>query len=441
MLTVIAFFAMVLVVVAVHESGHYLAARFYGVRVLRFSVGFGKPFFCKTDRAGTEWALAPIPLGGYVRLLDKESAKTMNLDEKTTMEAQSDFRRIVIYAAGPLANLVLSFVILTGLAMAGEVGIAPRVGSVAEGSPAAEAGLTADETVMEVNGRPTPLWRNALIAIADSALDGDEVRMSTDIGERTIPAGVLQPSAVETGLAAATGIYPDSSYISQAIASVARPSAAADAGILPGDIVVAVDDVIADSWQEMASALFRRPGRPVSLVLWRDDAALTVTATLRTGLGGGGVLGVVPKVDEEKWRAMLRTVRLSPLSAMASAARKTVGDTARTFQFLGHMLGGELSFEKNVSGPVGLARGAGNAAEGGWLSWWRFVALISISLAAINLLPLPVLDGGQIVICAAQMLMRRPLSPKLRAHIDRAGVVLILALMLAVIALDLTNLF
>ena len=441
MLTVIAFFAMVLVVVAVHESGHYLAARFYGVRVLRFSVGFGKPFFCKTDRAGTEWALAPIPLGGYVRLLDKESAKTMNLDEKTTMEAQSDFRRIVIYAAGPLANLVLSFVILTGLAMAGEVGIAPRVGSVAEGSPAAEAGLTADETVMEVNGRPTPLWRNALIAIADSALDGGEVRMSTDIGERTIPAGVLQPSAVETGLAAATGIYPDSSYISQAIASVARPSAAADAGILPGDIVVAVDDVVADSWREMAAALFRRPGRAGVAGAVARRCGAHGDGDFAHRAGGGGVLGVVPKVDEEKWRAMLRTVRLSPLSAMASAGRKTVGDTARTFQFLGHMLGGELSFEKNVSGPVGLARGAGNAAEGGWLSWWRFVALISISLAAINLLPLPVLDGGQIVICAAQMLMRRPLSPKLRAHIDRAGVVLILALMLAVIALDLTNLF
>lgn len=444
MFAVLSFLVVIVLVVAVHEWGHYAAARFFGVRVLRFSVGFGAPLFKRTDAAGTEWVLAPIPLGGYVRMLDGHAAKELGLDAGQTMEAQNNWRRFVIYGAGPLANLVLSAVILTGVFMAGEVGLASRIGAVDEGSAAARAGLSAGDTIESINGVSAPLWSIAATGLIDAALSGDSVSVRTDRGVYEIPPGAAVPADIETDLWRALGMYPDSSFKTQTVSIVIADSPAAAAGMLSGDVIVAIDDVVPESWRELETAIRSRPGREISLILWRDGEALPTTTRLESVQDERresiGRLGVVPWINRERLDELLATVQLSPPAAMARAITKTLGDMGRTFLFLGHIISGNLSFEKNISGPVGIAQSAGSAANAGWAVWWTFVAVISVSLAAINLLPLPVLDGGQMLICAVQALIRRPLPPKLASRIDRVGVALLLALMGAAIFSDLSKL-
>ena len=443
-ITLLSFTAMILLVVAVHEFGHYAAARFFGVRVLRFSVGFGKPLALKTDSAGTEWVVAPILLGGYVRLLDRETAAAINAADSTTMEAQNNWRRFVIYAAGPLANLILAAVILTGLSMAGETGLATRIGEVREDSLAARAGLLAGDKIVRINGAETPLWRLAAVAMVDAVLDGEEMALETEGGAHQIAAGALSPADVQEGLLPALGVFPDTGYITQTVDSVADDSAAAKAGILPGDVIAAVDGVVPETWRETRDAIAARPGLRISLILWRDGETVPVAAEISSVEENGrriGRLGVVPRIDRAKLEGLLATVRLDFFPAAAAAVQKTAGGLLRTYQFLGHIIGGNLSFEKNISGPVGIARGAGAAAAAGFFAWWGFAALISISLAAVNLLPLPVLDGGQMVVCAVQSVLRRPLPQKLLAYIDRAGLVVLLLLMIAALGADLSRLF
>ncbi|MGU9951531.1 MAG: RIP metalloprotease RseP [Gammaproteobacteria bacterium WSBS_2016_MAG_OTU1] len=443
LIALVAFLAMLLLVVAVHEWGHYIAARFFGVRVLRFSVGFGKPFYSKTDAAGTEWALAPIPLGGYVHLLDKNTAKKLNLAPELTMEAQNNWRRFVIYVAGPLANVVLSFIILTGVLSAGEIGITARIGKIQEGTVAANAGLSAGDEIIRVNGEDTPLWRQAVIAMVDATLGEKEIYIETATGGHSIAKGTVLPEAIEDGFPQALGIYPDLNYITQTINAVIEGTPAAAAGVQKGDVIVAINDNVLESWRDTAEVLSALPGQTVELIIWRGETYLTLVATIAATEVEGrvvGQLGISPSFDRNKLRTLLVTVHLGTGGALLAAGGQTIKDISRTFQFLTHIISGNLSFEKNISGPVGMARGAGIAAEAGWLSWWRFVALISISLAVINLLPLPVLDGGHIVICVVQALIRRPLPDAALAIIERIGAALLFGLMFVVIALDLIKL-
>lgn len=439
----VAFIAMIVLVVAVHEWGHYLAARFFDVRVLRFSVGFGKPLLSKTDKAGTEWVVAPILLGGYVQLLDRKTARALQADERHTVEAQNNWRRFVIYAAGPLANVILAMAIYVAIALTGETGLAARIGTVASASPAAQAGLAAGDDIIRINGEATPLWRQAILAMVDAVLGDKAMVVETPDGTLTIPAGAAQAADVEGNLLASLGLYPDTSYITQTIDIVAKNSPAEAAGIISGDVIVAIDGEITDSWQGMAAALSARPGAVVSLLLWRNAAALTVTATLAavpTAAKRIGRLGVTPLLNHAQLQSQLITVKLGVGAAVAAAAHKAAGDMARTWRFIGHVIGGRLSFQKNISGPVGIARGAGQAASAGWIVWWGFVALISISLAIVNLLPIPVLDGGQMTICVIQALIRRPLPEKLLIAADRVGLALLLLLMISAIAADLAKL-
>ena len=442
MITLLYFIAMIIIVVGVHEWGHYLAARFFGVRVLRFSIGFGKPLIKKTDKAGTEWALAPIPLGGYVRMLDRNSLSSFpGATAQQTMEAQNNWARFIIYAAGPLANIVLSFFILIGVFMAGETGLLARIGKVVENSPAAQAGLVAGDDIIAVNGEKTLLWQQAAMALVDAALQEEAVYIDTTVGAYTLPAGSLRPADVENGLLSAAGLIPDMSYLTQTIQAVMPESAAAKAGLKVGDLVVAIDGQVLDGWSDLVTLVQARPGQEAPIILWRDGGVLTAVVRFDEVRQGGraiGQLGVVPAVAAASLQELLTTVQLSPGAAVVSAWQRVGSDIARTFAFLGGMVAGKLSFEKNISGPVGIAVGAGAAANSG--TWWAFVALISISLAVINLLPLPLLDGGQMVICVIQSLIRRPLPDKILQVLERAGMVLLLFLMAWIILLDLTRL-
>lgn len=437
------FLSIILVVVGIHEWGHYIAARMFGVNVVRFSIGFGKPILARTDKAGTEWVLAPIPLGGYVRLLDRRTAIAEGVADEKTMEGQNNFRRFIIYAAGPIANLVLSVVIMSAIYMVGETNVIARIGEVTTPSPAAKAGLAPGDVIVKVNGEEASLWSSAMVKLVDAALSENEVIIETTTGEYYIPAGEIKTADLEHDVFTAFGAHPDFGYITRSVDRILENSPASRSGIQPGDEIVALDNTVPESWRQLQVAIETRPGKEVTIVVWREEQAVTLIATLGAQEINGvrtGVFGIIPNIDRAYLTELVATVRMGPVDAVARAVKKTSGDMTRTFRFLVHILTGELSFQKNISGPVGIAKGASVAASAGWIPWWMFVALISVSLAAVNLLPLPILDGGQMVICIIQSIMRRPLSEQVSHNIDRAGLVLILLLMGAAITADLARL-
>ena len=439
MTVLLAFAAIIVIAVFVHEMGHYLAARFYGVRVLRFSVGFGPALISRKDKHDTEWVLAPIPLGGYVQMLDGETAKSAGIAYNKSLEGINNFQRFVVYAAGPFANLILTAVLAAGLAMHGDIGLKPMIGKVDSQSAAAQAGAQRGDIIDSVNGEPVVIWRQAANEMAAAVINGNSINWTTTNGaQRTIPSGDVEVKDLDGGLFSALGMHPDQSYISPQAATVIKGGAADKAGIQAGDIVVLIGDSVIDDWADLRLAVAERPGADTPVVVWRDGAEVRLTARIGERLRGGrreGVLGIAPTLLTAKLDAMRATLRLDFIPALASGIGKSAGYVSNTFTALWHIIAGNISPD-NISGPIGIAVHAGAAARGGLGDFLRFLAFISASLAAINLLPLPLLDGGQMLVCIIQAARRKPLSPKVVAAITKAGGALLLTLMLAVIIND-----
>ena len=285
MTTILSFLLVLLVVVAVHEMGHYLAARAVGVRVLRFSVGFGRPFLRRFDRRGTEWALAPIPLGGYVHLFDEAARKRGAVGgAHETIDSKSAPLRMVVLAAGPAANFVLAFLIYALLGVLGIVSIKPLIGAVAPQSPAAAAGVLPGDEIARVNGRETPHWHGAFAALVDAAAARAPTEFDLRREGRTVAAAVAA-DAIDLRAAAndplrALGIAPES-FATAEIAFVVADGAAERAGIQTGDEIVSIDGEVVDSWPQVVRLIEGAPRTEIEIVVWRDGEARAFAATPR----------------------------------------------------------------------------------------------------------------------------------------------------------------
>ena len=440
MTALLSFIALILIVVSVHEFGHYWVARRCGVRVLRFSVGFGKPLWRRKDANQTEWVLAPIPLGGYVRLLDEQTARESGMPFNETMEAQSNWRRILIYVAGPAANFILAAAVMVLLLSNGEVGFLPKVGDIRANSVAANAGVRPGDVFTTIKGDgDATMWKRLELTLLDAAIGGDEVVLETERGStHPIDAGAVAVDDMQRGIANAFGMIKYDGYLSPTIALVADASPAAAAGLQRGDMLVAVDGALTERWHEVLTAIHPKPGQAVALIVWRNNTAITTTAVLeerKDGIGVRGYLGVAPTVDQIALQNELVTVQFSPPQLLAAAFSRAADDINRTFTFISLMLRGGASAD-NISGPVGIASQSGEAADRGVLAWLRFMALISTSLAALNLLPLPLLDGGQITVAMVQLIIRRDLPKKFLRIYEAIGAALILMLTIWVVVKD-----
>lgn len=438
-----AFLATIIVVVGVHEWGHYLAARAFGVRVLRFSIGFGRPLLAHTGRNGTEWVLAPFPFGGYVRMLESPAdAQASGADPREALDAKPRWQRAIVVAAGPAANFVLAFILFFCVALQGSEGLRARVGSVVQGSMAEQAGFRPGDEVTMVNGREVTLWgevyEEMLVAVANRDLDV-EVLSGAAQRKRFLPLSELPPAAVERDLLEAVGMRPDTSYLKVQISGVVPDSPAAAAGLLAGDMILAVDGEVVERWARIVELVEAAPGREIELVVLRDGLQHVLQAVPEPAAqqGGVGKLGVMPTFDAER-HALLVTTREHGLSeALGIALRRTTSAVEVTFRFIGHLLGRRMSVA-SLSGPVGIANHAGTAASLGLLAFLVFLAHISISLGALNLLPIPLLDGGHLVQYAVEGMLRRPLPDIVVGFARIIGGVLIIFLMSLAVYSDLT---
>ncbi|HLA31094.1 MAG TPA: sigma E protease regulator RseP [Pseudomonas sp.] len=435
------------VLVTFHEFGHFWVARRCGVKVLRFSVGFGTPLLRWHDRQGTEFVIAAIPLGGYVKMLDEREGDVPPEQLEQSFNRKSVQQRIAVVAAGPLANFILALLFFWVIAMLGGQQVRPVIGAVEPDSLAAEAGLQAGQEIVAVNDKPTSGWAAVNLQLVrrlgESGTLTVEVREpgSTLDSQRQIVLNDWLKGVAEPDPIGSLGIRPWRPTLAPVLAQLDPKGPAAAAGLQVGDHLRALDGQALDDWQQLVDRLRGMPNRAVVLLVEREGRRLDVPVTLaargeeeaRIGYLGAGVQGV-------EWPPeMLREVRFGPLEAVGEGFRRTWTMSLLTLDSLKKMLFGELSV-KNLSGPITIAKVAGASAESGLGDFLNFLAYLSISLGVLNLLPIPVLDGGHLLFYLIEWARGRPLSERVQGWGVQIGISLVVGVMLLALVNDLGRL-
>ncbi|MDY7563744.1 sigma E protease regulator RseP [Pseudomonas sp. RTC3] len=435
------------VLVTFHEFGHFWVARRCGVKVLRFSVGFGMPLLRWHDRKGTEYVIAAIPLGGYVKMLDEREGEVPADQLDQAFNRKTVYQRIAIVIAGPVANFLLAIVFFWFLAMLGSQQVRPVIGTVEPGSIADKGGLSAGQEIVAVDGEPTSGWAAVNLQLVRRLGESGTVALSVrDQGSavdspRELALDKWLKGADEPDPIRSLGIRPWRPALSPVLAELDPKGPAQAAGLKAGDRLVALDGQALSDWQQVVDAVRLRPDAKISLRIEREGAQLDVPLTLAvrgegktaTGYLGAGVKGV-------DWPPeMLREVSFGPLAAVGEGARRTWTMSVLTFDSLKKMLFGELSV-KNLSGPITIAKVAGASAQSGVGDFLNFLAYLSISLGVLNLLPIPVLDGGHLLFYLIEWARGRPLSDRVQGWGIQIGISLVVGVMLLALINDLGRL-
>ena len=427
MTTLLAFLFVLGVLVFVHELGHFLAARRIGVRVLTFSLGFG-PKILKLRRGDTEYCVSVIPLGGYVKMAGESSddARTGRPDE---FMSKTKWERFQILIMGPAMNIILAVVVMAVvLAQGAEVPVyqdqPPVVGAVAPGSPAEQAGIQRGDLILDVAGRRVDTWEDLFIAVGTRPDRDVPVTLHRAGQTQSVTVRPVPETRYEIG---SIGVIPD---INPIVASVIAGEPAERAGLLAGDVVLAVNGERMVTRTQLVEAISRNGGREIELAIEREGRQLMISAT-PAQRGDRGMLGVY--VTEPT-----RSFTPGPLEALQLSVQRNIEFSGLIFRTLGGLFVGEVS-PRQLMGPVAIAQLSGESAEAGWIALFTLMASISLNLGLLNLLPIPVLDGGHILIIALEGVARRDFSMAVKEKMLLAGFVLLMMLMVTVIYNDLTR--
>jgi regulator of sigma E protease len=442
--TAIAFVAALTVLIAVHEFGHYWAARRLGVKVLRFSIGFGRPILRWSGRrSGTEFVVSSIPLGGYIRMADEREAPVAEADLPQAFNRQSLPVRAVIVAAGPVFNLLLAIALYWFVFLSGETGVRPVLGDVPEGTLAASAGFRSGDEILAVGDDEVPTWSEALGELMEAVLDLEEVPVSvrTSSGEHIVRSLKVPPEIAEhpEKLQVQLGFTPWQPELEPVVARIEPGSAAQQGGLEPEDRIVSVDGEVVTSWQAWVRYVRAHPGQSMRVLVDRagQDKQLTITPASESGPSGAiGRIGAAVRVPEDVESSLRVTYRLGLLPALIAAVGKTYDYSALTLKLIGRMLIGRAALE-NLSGPLSIAQYAGATAKMGAAHFLKFLAAISVSLGVLNLLPIPVLDGGHLALYAVEALIGRPISERAMLAFQQVGIFILVCLMVLAVYLDL----
>ncbi|ROL82787.1 RIP metalloprotease RseP [Pseudomonas chlororaphis] len=435
------------VLVTFHEFGHFWVARRCGVKVLRFSVGFGMPLLRWHDRQGTEFVIAAIPLGGYVKMLDEREGEVPVDQLDQSFNRKSVRQRIAIVAAGPIANFLLALVFFWGLAMLGTEQVRPVIGSVEAGSIAAKAGLSSGQEIVAIDGEPTVGWSAVNLQLVRRLGESGTLQLlvreqgSTADSPRELLLDNWLKGTDEPDPIRSLGIRPWRPELAPVLAELDPKGPAQAAGLKTGDRLLALDGQPLTDWQQVVDWVRVRPDTKIVLRVERDGAQIDVPVTLaargKEKVASGYLGAGVKAVD---WPPeMLREVSYGPLAAIGEGARRTWTMSVLTLDSLKKMLFGELSV-KNLSGPITIAKVAGASAQSGVADFLNFLAYLSISLGVLNLLPIPVLDGGHLLFYLIEWARGRPLSDRVQGWGIQIGISLVVGVMLLALVNDLGRL-
>jgi regulator of sigma E protease len=417
------------ILVTVHEYGHFQVAKWCGVKVLRFSIGFGKPLWSKTfGKDKTELVIAAIPLGGYVKMLDeRELAAESNLVEpevtyseielKRAFNRQSVAKRIAIVLAGPIANLMLAIGLYWLLFIMGIVGMKPILGKVIDHSPAAIASFAHGETIQKINGKEVTSWQEVSWILLKESLRNNSVEVEAissnhEIHIHQLDLSNIDQEAATKDILAASGLTIHQPDIPALIGDVTKNSPADLAGLKMNDLVLRINQNKISNWEEFVKVVRNSPNRPIGIEVQRDSQTLIFVVKPEKFEENGklvGRIGIAFKMDDSQQNKLFVTTHYSATDALLKATEKTWDISVFTLNMLGKMLTGQTSLN-GVSGPVTIASYAGQSAKMGLKVFAGFLAVISISIGVLNLLPIPVLDGGHLMYYIVEIFTGKPAS-------------------------------
>jgi regulator of sigma E protease len=437
LVTIAAFVLALGLLIVIHEFGHYLVARLFGVKVLRFSIGFGRALWrFKRGRDQTEWVIAALPIGGYVKMLDEHEGPVRPDEAHRAFNRQGVWRRIAIVAAGPVANFVLAIAFYWMLFVGGVQEARPIVGAPEPGTVAEAAGLQRGERILKINAEPVASWQQVRWRLLQLAVEKQPARLEVIDAKqrltwRTLDLSTFDLEGLDSDPLARIGLKLDYPEAEPVIGKVIAGAVAERSGLRAGDRIIAIDGVAPRRWEDVQKAISRRPGELVRLELERGAERIEIQLRPEPVQEGGrsvGRIGALPRMDPEAVKALVATVRYGPGTALALALERTWETSAFSLKMLGKMVIGEVSW-KNLSGPVTIADYAGQSAQLGIGPYVAFLALISISLGVLNLLPIPLLDGGHLLYYLVEILKGSPVSERVMELGQRLGLGLLLFLM------------
>ena len=451
LISTLAFIVAIGVLVTVHEFGHFWVARKLGVKVLRFSVGFGKPLWARRfGKDDTELVVAAIPLGGYVKMLDEREGEVADAERDRAFNRQPLSTRISVVAAGPLFNFLFAILAYWMMYVSGVPGMRPVVGEVIPSSYAEQAGFRAGDELLAVQDTETPSWEAAVLSLLDAGLS-DQASFRIGVRDATGNDRELRVVMDESGrllekggLLENFGIRPWRPVYPAVIDRLVAGSPGARAGMIGGDRVVAADGNAIENWNAWVEYVRARPGKPIRVELMRNGDSLMLDLTPDAMQDNGetvGRIGAYVRLPDDDQHATMRVVvRYGPLEALPVALGKTWEMSALTLRTLWKMITGGASVE-NLSGPISIAQYAGQSAVIGLAAFLGFLAIVSVSLGVLNLLPIPILDGGHLLYYLVELVKGSPVSESAQLIGQRVGIVILLMLMTLAFYNDLTRLF
>jgi regulator of sigma E protease len=443
MMTLLAFIATIGLLVTIHEYGHFQVARWCNVKVLRFSIGFGKPLWQKTfSEDNTEFVIAAIPLGGFVKMLDERELHAEEhpvsypeADLKRAFNRQTVWKRIAIVLAGPVANLLLAIILYWGLFMLGVTGLRPIIGTVEDNSLAAQASLKSGEIIQKVAGKSVSTWQEARWLLLEESLENKTVEIEAinnhnELMQHTLVfEGINNDAEIDVLKKIGLDVYKPN--IPAVIGEILPESAAEKAGFLVNDKILRVDNVEVTNWEQVVNIIKASPSKKLQFKIERGQKIIQITATPEATKENNqtiGRIGAGVKLDKEELDKLLIKLNYSPLVSLQKAIAKTWETAIFSLKMLGKMLTGQVSL-KGISGPVTIATFAGESANLGLKTFLGFLALVSISIGVLNLLPIPVLDGGHLMYYMLEILKGSPVSEKAMLAGQKIGFALLGLLM------------
>ena len=446
--SIVGFIIALGILVAVHEFGHFWVARKLGIKVLKFSVGFGRAIWSRTASDGTVYALGAIPLGGYVKMLDESEGEVAEEDKGQAFNRQPIWKRMLVVLAGPMFNFFFAIAAYSLVFAGGMEGISPVVGKVVEGSVAESDGFRSGDLLLSVDGRKLNTWQEQRLYLFSKALARKTVQYEVQTSDgrkikRTLNLANVPMSKIDARLVAGgiglIGWYPT---VSPVIDQVVNGKPAFTAGLKQGDLITAIDGEKVSSWDDVVRLISASPGRQLKLDISRNAYSESVFVTPDTAIDGDreiGRIGIsVQPVDVPADRIVM--VNYGLMESLYRGTETTWMMSLLTLRMLAKMVTLEIS-SKNISGPITIAQYAGKSAQVGFSSFILFLAIVSVSLGVLNLLPIPVLDGGHLLYYTIEAITRKPVSEKVMIWGQQVGILLLFLLMSLAVYNDLGRLF